>query len=217
VREGHGPKKEQPVVTRGQHWEQVYATKRSTEVGWYQREPRTSLRLIEKFAPPSASVIDVGGGTSSLVDRLLVAGFGDITLLDGSQHALTEVRERLGEDAHRVTFLHQDLLSWMPDRHFDVWHDRAVFHFLTQERDRNHYVERVEHAVGADGLLVLGTFAEDGPTQCSGLPVARYAPEELGTVFSRSFSMIHREHEDHITPGGVTQRFTWVVFRRSSG
>jgi 2-polyprenyl-3-methyl-5-hydroxy-6-metoxy-1,4-benzoquinol methylase len=197
-------------------WEQVYTTKPSNEVSWFQPEPVTSLRLIETFATgPAASVIDVGGGTSSLVDRLLEADFADVTVLDVSQHALTEVRERLGARGRHATFLQRDLLTWIPDREYEVWHDRAVFHFLTEPSARDHYVENTEHGVGAGGVLVLGTFAEDGPTECSGLPVTRYSPKDLGAVFSPSFSMVHQQREEHVTPAGIIQPFTWVVLRRA--
>ncbi len=203
------------VVDPEQHWEQVYSTRKTTEVGWFQREPGVSLRLIEQFASSrTSSVVDIGGGASSLVDRLLVAGYDDVTVLDVSPHALSEVRARLGDAARRVTFVHHDVLTWVPDRRYDVWHDRAGFHFLAPTVGRDRYVERVEGGVGPGGLLVLGTFAEDGPDHCSGLPVTRYSPEELASVFAASFSMLHHEREDHETPGGVIQHFTWVVLCR---
>jgi SAM-dependent methyltransferase len=201
-------------VAERDHWERVYGATPSTELGWYEREPSTSLRLIEEIAPgPAAAVIDVGAGTSSLVNRLLADGFTDVTVLDISHRALAEVRRRLDERAPLVTFLTQDVLSWTPQRRYDIWHDRAVFHFLTEPSAREQYVEVAARAIDLGGHLVLGTFGPDGPTQCSGLPVCGYSPEDLNVAFSPSFALVEREREEHITPSGVTQPFTWVVLR----
>lgn len=204
------------VTERADHWETLYATAAPTEVSWYQREPATSLRLIQDLAvEPSASVIDVGAGEATLVDRLLDLGFTDLTVLDLSQHALTDVRERIGERARHVSFFHQDVLTWKPDRQYDIWHDRAVFHFLTERTSRNRYVEIAALAVRVGGSLVLATFAEDGPTHCSGLPVSRYSAEELEDAYSGSFSLVAAEREEHVTPSGAVQPFTWVVLRHT--
>ena len=200
----------------GDHWERIYATRSSTEVSWYEREPATSLRLIETLAPEAdAAVIDIGAGASLLVDRLAASGLTDITILDISQRSLDEVRERLGLRARAVTFLHHDVLTWEPDRQYDVWHDRAVFHFLTEPSARNRYVDVAAKAVRDGGAVIVGTLAEDGPTQCSGLPVARYSPLQLASAFSQSFSLMQYEREEHVTPGGVIQPFTWVALRRT--
>jgi SAM-dependent methyltransferase len=159
-------------------------------------------------------VIDVGGGASFLVDGLLARGFSDVTVLDVSQHALDEVEQRLGERAGSVNLVCGDLLTWAPDRRYDIWHDRALLHFLTDPIDRDRYVKLAERTVRDDGALIIGTFADDGPTQCSGLPVLRYTPAELATVFSKSFTLVAHEREEHTTPAGVIQPFTWVVLRR---
>jgi SAM-dependent methyltransferase len=203
------------VLQAGDHWEQIYAARPSTEVSWYEPEPATSLRLIEALAPrPESAVIDIGGGASFLVDRLVERGFTDLTVLDISAHALDEVRERLGSRADLVSLVHADVVTWRPDRRYDIWHDRAVFHFLTDPSTRNGYVNLAAKSVRAHGALIVGTFAEDGPTHCSGLPVTRYAPEELASVFSTSFALVEHEREEHLTPGGILQPLTWVTLRR---
>jgi SAM-dependent methyltransferase len=198
------------------HWEGVYATRPSTQLSWYEREPLTSLRLIEAFGEgPSVPVVDVGAGASVLVDRLLERGFGDVTVVDVSDRALTEVRERLGARSRRVTLFQTDLLTWDPDRQYGIWHDRALFHFLTRPADRDRYVNVAGRAVARGGILVLATFAADGPTRCSGLPVDRYSWEDLLATFSSSFSIAHHEREEHETPSGSMQPFTWVVLERA--
>ncbi len=204
------------VTDRGAHWERVHETTTPDRVSWFEREPSMSLRLVESLAAgPSAGVIDVGGGTAVLVDRLLAKGFADLTLLDVSEHALAAVRARLGPQATRVTFLHADIARWEPDREYDVWHDRAVFHFLPVEADRDRYVEVATRAVRPGGGLVLATFAPDGPDRCSGLPVLRYSGDDLAEVFAPSFFLVEQQREVHRTPGGVDQPFTWAVLRRS--
>jgi 2-polyprenyl-3-methyl-5-hydroxy-6-metoxy-1,4-benzoquinol methylase len=203
------------VPARGDHWETVYTTASSTELSWYERQPATSLRLIEEIASePSAAVIDIGAGTSSLIDRLLAKGFTDVTVLDIAQHALTEVQQRLGHRAKAVTFVHQDVLTWKPDRQYDIWHDRAVFHFLTDTSARDRYVDLAARSIRHGGVLVLATFAEDGPAYCSGLPVARYTARDLADAFAASCSLVRSEREEHVTPAGVVQPFTWAVLRR---
>ena len=201
---------------RGDHWDGVYGRTLATEVSWYESDPATSVRLVEAVATtPSAAVVDVGAGASLLVDNLLAHGFTDITLLDVSERALSEVRERLGDEAAHVTFVQHDVLAWTPHRQYDVWHDRAVFHFVTEPTDRARYVEIATSAIRGGGSLIVATFAEDGPEQCSGLPVSRYAPQGLAETFSASFSLVENEREEHVTPRGVVQPFTWVVLRRT--
>ena len=203
------------VPQRAEHWERVYATRPTSEVSWYEREPATSLRLIERVASGAASrVIDVGGGASFLVDGLLARGFSDVTVLDVSQSAVDEVETRLGERAASVKLVCGDVLTWAPDGRYDIWHDRAVLHFLTDPIERDRYVELAESAVRDNGALVVGTFADDGPTQCSGLPVVRYSPQDLANMFSTGFALVADEREEHITPAGVIQPFAWVVLRR---
>lgn len=203
------------MTERATHWEDVYSRNPVMSLSWFEREPTTSLRLIDEVASgPTDGLIDVGAGASSLVDQLVEHGFTDVSVLDVSQLALNEVRLRLGEKAPRVTFVAQDVLTWQPDRQYNIWHDRAVFHFLTEETDRERYVEIAAQTIRLRGLLLLATFAEDGATQCSGLPVARYSVGDLKEVFSASFSLVKQEREEHVTPAGVVQPFTWVVLRR---
>jgi SAM-dependent methyltransferase len=198
------------VTGDGDHWDQIYDTRPVTELSWYQSRPETSLRLIEEAASgPSAAVVDVGSGASELVDELLARGFTDLTLVDVSRRALEHVRERLGDEARRVSFVNQDLLTWIPERRYDVWHDRAVFHFLTERDDRDRYIEIVTDAIPVGGSVILGTFAQDGPTTCSGLPVCRYSADDLADLLGPSFSVVGHER------GGAAQSFTWVVLRRT--
>jgi SAM-dependent methyltransferase len=206
----------QPVrVPDSDHWERVYATRSTTEVSWYQRQPTTSLHMIDAIGlDTSAAIIDVGAGASLLVDCLLTRGFTDVTVLDVSQRALDEVHRRLGELARQVTFVADDIVTWEPDRHFDLWHDRAVFHFLVNIADQDRYVQLAGRAVRRGGALVVASFAEDGPTMCSGLPVSRYSSGDLASMFSPTFTLIADEREEHVTPAGVVQPFTWAVFRR---
>ncbi len=185
-------------------------------MGWYEPEPATSLRLIETMASSSASaVIDVGGGASLLVDRLLDRGFTDLTVLDVSQHVLEEVRGRLGERGAQVVLVRHDVLTWAPDRPYDIWHDRAVLHFLTEPAERDRYVEVAEQAVRENGAVIVGAFAEDGPTQCSGLPVVRYSAADLANLFRKSFVFVAHERVEHVTPTGVVQPYTWIVLRHT--
>lgn len=197
------------------HWDTVYRSRRPEQVSWYQGHPVTSLRLLVEVAQPSAAVVDVGAGASTLADELLDRGFTDVTLLDVSAAALDVTRARLVGRRPTVEVVIADLLAWQPERAYDVWHDRAVFHFLVQPHDRQRYVATASRAVPSGGHLVLGTFAEDGPTQCSGLPTARHDAGGLAAQFSAGFELRHSEREEHQTPGGVTQPFTWVVLTRT--
>jgi trans-aconitate methyltransferase len=199
-----------------EHWDEIYATRAVDEVSWYQREPTASIRLVETAAPErSVAIVDVGCGTSSLVDRLLDDGYVDLTLLDVSACALDVLRTRLGDGAAGVRFVRTDVLDWVPEHSFDVWHDRAVFHFLTDDEARARYADRAASAVHPGGTLIIATFAADGPTHCSGLPVHRHTAGELARTFALAFTPSADEREEHVTPAGVVQPFTWVVLRRT--
>ena len=199
-----------------EHWDEVYATRATDAVSWYQSEPAISVRLVETSAPErSAAIVDVGGGTSSLVDRLLADGYRALTLVDVSARALETVRARLGALATDVTFVRSDVLTWQIDRAYDVWHDRATFHFLTDERERAAYVELAARGVRPGGTLIIATFAADGPEHCSGLPVRRNDAHDLASTFAATFTLTSSEREEHVTPAGVVQPFTWAVLRRS--
>jgi SAM-dependent methyltransferase len=201
------------VTASQEHWDSVYESKRFDEVSWFEAEPEVSFRLVRAFAPPLAAVLDVGAGTATLVDRLVATGSDDVTVLDVSDRALRKVEERLGPRSTVVRFVRSDVLGWQPDRTFDVWHDRAVFHFLTDREQRQRYVRMAMDALADDGAIVLATFAEDGPEQCSGLPVARYSADALAAQLP-ALTMVHAERVEHVTPAGAVQPFTYVVLRR---
>ena len=199
------------------HWQQVYATKQVDAVSWYQPSAARSLSLIRTFAPDiSAAVIDVGAGASVLVDELLDAGYTDLTVLDIAGDALATSRRRLGERAGLVHWIEHDVLTAdLAGSRYDLWHDRAVFHFLTEAVDRAAYVAQLDRAVRAGGNVVMATFADDGPTKCSGLPVVRYTPELLQAELGEGFVLVRSEHEMHHTPMGTSQSFLYCVFRKS--
>lgn len=201
-----------------EHWDAVYATKARDDVSWFQAEPTTSLRLLRRYVPLGGPVVDVGAGTSTLVDRLIDAGAGAgaVTLVDVSAEALDVARRRLGDRADAVSFEAADVRSWRPAHRFDAWHDRAVFHFLVEPDDRQAYVTLATSTVRPGGVLVLATFAADGPPSCSGLPTARYDADELASLFGPAFVLEHHEREEHRTPWGAVQPFAWVVLRRTA-
>ena len=199
---------------RGRHWDDVYRNKGSEGVSWYQPEPITSLELIRLLdVPPSEAVIDIGGGTSFLVDRLVESGFSDLSVLDVSEVALDERRRRL-KDQPEVTFIQHDVLTWRSSRRFGLWHDRAVFS-STDEGDTNRYLATMWDSLEPDGTVVLGSFAEDGPARCAGLPVARYTPTELAGLLGRDFTAVSTRRQIHHTPSEATQPFSWIAAKRS--
>ena len=201
---------------RADRWESIYAERRVDRVSWYQPSPEPSLRLIEAFGfPLDTAIIDVGGGASLLVDRLLADGYCDVTVLDISSAALQVARERIGGTSG-VTWVHADLLTWQPTRHYALWHDRAVFHFLVRHAERRVYLETLGRALTPTGAVIIGTFATDGPERCSGFPVARYDADDLGSVLGPGFAITKKLRELHKTPAGVEQPFTWVAARRRS-
>ena len=197
------------------HWESIYRTKDVHTVSWFQPEARESIDLITRFAPDrTAPIIDVGGGASVLVDDLLSAGYTDLSVLDVSETALEISRQRLGDKAAKVKWIAGDVRDAHLDREYMVWHDRAVFHFLTDAADRKAYVAQVERTVRPGGYVLVATFAEDGPATCSGLPVVRYSAESLHSEFGPAFRIVTSEHEDHHTPAGRAQSFLYCLCRR---
>lgn len=199
------------------HWDAVYDAKGPEQVSWFQSEPATSLDLIDQLGIDwSLPVIDVGGGASTLVDRLLDRGHTDLTVLDISAHALRLAGQRLAGRGAQVEWIHADLLAWAPPRHYALWHDRAVFHFLTAAADRVRYRDLLTAGLAPGGYLILATFAADGPTHCSGLPVARHSVDDLAEHLGDSFSTVTSRRERHITPSGTVQPFTWLVARRDA-
>src|ERR1700693_81819 len=203
-------------MNRKSHWDSVYENKASPTLSWYQRHPRRSLDLINRTGlPKHARLIDVGGGDSSLVDDLISEGYRDITVLDLSRAALNRARARVGNVASgRVAWLEGDILEVnLPAEAFDIWHDRAVFHFLTTAEQRDAYIQAVEHPARPGGHVIVATFAEDGPTRCSGLPVNRYSAAQLHGTFGEAFQLVESERETHRTPAGVDQPFTYCWCR----
>lgn len=198
------------------HWEQVYQTRASTEVSWFRPHLETSLAFIETAAPQSdARILDVGGGASTLVDDLLARGYQRVTVLDFSTAALQTARDRLGAAAGAVNWLHADARNTgIKAQSIDLWHDRAVFHFLTEAADRTAYVQEVMRVLKPGGRLVIATFALDGPQRCSGLPVVRYDDDALATVFDGGFQLEAHAADAHTTPGGNVQSFVYAHFKR---
>jgi SAM-dependent methyltransferase len=196
-----------------EHWQQVYSSKRADEVSWYQRQPEVSLRLITAHAASSDAIIDVGAGQSFLIDALLDDGFTDVTAMDISEVAMSEVRQRI-KGRLTASFVVSDVRSWVPSKRFDLWHDRAVFHFMKSVEDKAAYLSVIAQAIRPGGIAIIGTFAEGGPTQCSGLDVNRYSPMHLASEFEEFFELLETESEEHITPWDATQHFTWVTLRR---
>lgn len=201
-----------------EHWERVYSTKASNAVSWFQEHAESSLRLIQATGVArDAPIIDVGGGASTLVDDLLTSGYTDLTVLDLSAAALQATQARLGPRANQVTWIEADVSSAeLPDQGYEVWHDRAVFHFLTEPQERQDYVAKVLHSVKPGGHVIVATFAEDGPTQCSGLPVMRYSADELHAQFGQPFLLQQHTKESHHTPFGTVQQFTYCYCRRAA-
>jgi SAM-dependent methyltransferase len=198
------------------HWETVYQQKREDEVSWYQVRPATSLELLARTGVGrDARIVDLGGGASCLVDALLDSGFQHVTVVDIAAAALERARRRLGARASSVTWVPSDVAAWTPDTAFDVWHDRAVFHFMVRPGDRNAYIGTLRRALRPGGHAVIGTFASDGPERCSGLPVQRYEPETLAAELGTDFRLVDSAREEHVTPGGNIQRFQFSRFVRS--
>ncbi len=197
------------------HWEEVYAKKAPEAVSWYAPHLRESLAYIERTGlPNTAHVIDVGGGEATLVDDLLDAGYRNLSVLDISANAVAVCKERLGRRAAHVHWHVADVLEYQFEpATFDVWHDRAVFHFLTTDEQRAAYVRQVVHALKPGGYAIVGTFGPQGPTQCSGLPVARYAPDELHGQFGARFTLVESSFDAHRTPSGSDQQFVYCFCR----
>lgn len=202
-------------MDRKQHWEQVYTTKSSEQVSWFQVRPIVSLKLIGKTgAAYDDEIIDVGSGASTLVDNLLARGHRRLTVLDISANALSVTKTRLGDDADAVRFVEADVTQWEPDRQYRAWHDRAAFHFLTDPDDRRRYVMTLKKALAPDGQVVLGTFSTDGPKRCSDLDVVQYDEPQLSSILGPDFECAEQITEKHITPWGSDQLFFWARFTR---
>jgi|SRR6185436_17457676 len=198
------------------HWENIYAAKDITQVSWFQQHPELSLQFIEQTGVDKAGqIIDVGGGASTLVDDLLANGYDNVTVLDISGAALQVAQQRLGQLASKVTWLEASIIeAELPENFYDVWHDRAVFHFLTRAEDRARYVEAVRLSVKTGGHVIVATFGLEGPLRCSGLDVVRYSPDSLHDEFGDSFELVDTTCELHQTPFGTEQKFIYCYCRK---
>ncbi|MCZ4092351.1 class I SAM-dependent methyltransferase [Sinorhizobium psoraleae] len=200
--------------SRRAHWEKVYRGKGEDEVSWFEKNPAPSLELIAALGATSeTSIIDIGGGASRLVDYLCDRGFRAITVLDLSEGALAAARSRLGERAARVRWIVADVTTWRPTTAYEIWHDRAAFHFLTEKHDRAAYVAHLSEGLRAGGHAIIATFGPDGPERCSGLPVMRYSPESLAETLGSAFKLVSSRRHEHTTPWGSRQSFQFSVFR----
>lgn len=199
------------------HWRGVHAAKTEAETSWHQEKPAISPDLIALAgAVPTSAIIDVGGGASPLVDLLLAQGFRDLTVLDLAEEALTRARERLGPLAANVAWIAADATTWTPPRRYDIWHDRAAFHFLTDASDRRAYLDRLRAALAPGGHAIIATFAPDGPEKCSGLPIVRYDASTLSATLGDDFDLVAERRHDHVTPWGSVQKFRFALFRRTA-
>jgi SAM-dependent methyltransferase len=198
------------------HWEAVWGRLGEDQVSWYQPRPDVSLALVRRAGlPPSAGILDVGGGASRLVDLLLADGHDAVTVLDIAEPALARARARLGAEAARVRWVTADVTAWTPDRPYLLWHDRALFHFLGDARDRAAYLRVMGAAVAPTGQVIIGAFAPDGPERCSGLPVVRYDAAALAAALGSGWRLVEEVAEGHATPKGTLQRFQFGRFARA--
>ena len=203
------------IVDTKEHWETIYQTKQPNEVSWNQEVPAVSLEFIHKFSiPKTAKIIDIGGGDSKLVDFLLAEGYSNVSVLDISESAILRAQERLGKDANKVKWIVCDILDFRPKEKYDVWHDRAAFHFQTDTAQIEKYLQIVKKSV--DGLVIVGTFSVDGPFKCSGLEIKQYDEMGMKEKFETSgFQNLACKREDHITPSGAVQNFVFCSFMRA--
>jgi 2-polyprenyl-3-methyl-5-hydroxy-6-metoxy-1,4-benzoquinol methylase len=203
------------MIDKYSHWENIYKTKRFEEVSWYQQTPTTSLGFLKQFnVPKQAKIIDVGGGDSFLVDHLLKLGYSDITVLDISETAIQKAKARLGKDSLKVKWIITDAANFQPTETYDFWHDRAAFHFLTEETEIKSYIDTVQKSIGKAGILVIGTFSENGPKKCSGIEIKQYSENALTTILKNFFEKIKCITIDHKTPFDTIQNFIFCSFRK---
>ncbi|MEN7537292.1 class I SAM-dependent methyltransferase [Aurantiacibacter flavus] len=199
-----------------EHWGRVYSDKAPGDVSWFQSEPRHSLDALVRFGLPATTpFVDIGGGASTLVDALLVRGWSDVTVVDIAAPALAAAQARLGEKAARVQWEVADITRWNPPRRYGVWHDRAVFHFLTEPEQQTAFRRALLAGTAPDAHVIIATFAPDGPEKCSGLPVQRHDAASLAAALGSEFTLLDDWREEHLTPWGTAQKFIWCVFQRA--
>jgi 2-polyprenyl-3-methyl-5-hydroxy-6-metoxy-1,4-benzoquinol methylase len=197
------------------HWEKIYQTKSLQEVSWFQPKPETSLNFFSEFKiAKDAKIIDIGGGDSLLVDHLLDLGYTDITVLDISEAALTKAKTRLGNKAGLVKWIEADAATFVSNVQYDFWHDRAAFHFLTSAQEIEHYLQTVQQSIRPNGILVMGTFSEQGPTKCSGIQIKQYSEKSMSDLLTDFFEKIKCITVDHKTPFETIQQFIFCSFRK---
>lgn len=197
------------------HWEKIYSTKKFEETSWYQEKPETSLNIIRSLGlSKEAPIIDIGGGNSFLVDHLLELGYENLTVLDISENAIHNAKERLGEKGKKVNWIINDVAETDFDSEYEVWHDRAAFHFLTDDDKVNAYISKLKTQLKSGGYFILGTFSENGPDKCSGIEIRKYSSEKMQKLFEKDFEIVRLENLDHKTPWDAVQNFTFGLFRR---
>ncbi|HAT4425625.1 class I SAM-dependent methyltransferase [Legionella pneumophila serogroup 1] len=196
------------------HWESIYTEKLPQNVSWYQQEPTISLKIIRCFSDKNARIIDVGGGASILVDHLLKSGYSNLAVLDISGQAIEHVKNRLSDQATTIEWFEKDITAFIPPHTYDIWHDRAVFHFLTDIKSRQLYVNVLKNTVKSGSHIIIATFAKDGPQKCSGLDIVQYDNPSIQHELGNEFILLDSQFEMHITPAGKEQRFIYFVFQR---
>lgn len=200
---------------RKNHWENIYDTKAFEEASWYQSKPETSLEFIKHLnLNKDAAIIDIGGGDSFLVDFLLESGYGNLTVLDISEKAIQRAKKRLGEKAQKVKWIISDITEFAPDEKYNLWHDRAAFHFLINDEDIKKYTETAENSIQSGGFIFIGTFSENGPKKCSGIEIRQYSEESLSAIFENSFKKTESFKTNHKTPFDTIQNFVFCGFRK---
>ncbi len=203
------------VESKKKHWETIYNTKKLQEVSWYQPVPETSINYInDTQVAKDAEIIDIGGGDSFLSDNLLSLGYSNVSVLDIAESALNRAKLRHAENADAITWIVSDITEFKPKTSYDVWHDRAAFHFLTSEEEIQKYLKVMQSAIKLNGFLILGTFSENGPTKCSGIEIKQYSKEQLKAIIPKSFKFIEGKNVDHPTPSGGLQNFTFCKFQK---
>ena len=203
-------------IDKKQHWENIYQTKELNEVSWYQPKPATSLNFFEELTiPKNAKIIDIGGGDSFLVDHLIDLGYSEITVLDISEAAIQKAKNRLGNKAEKVTWIVSDIVEFQPTEKYDVWHDRAAFHFLTNKEEREKYVLIADQSLNSNGILIVGTFSVNGPFKCSGIEITQYSEESMLDQFKSKFEKVNCFTIDHTTPFNTIQNFLFCSFKKS--
>lgn len=197
------------------HWEHIYSKKEFEETSWFQENPEISLNIIQSLGlSKEAPIIDIGGGNSYLIDHLLELGYENVSVLDISETALEKAKTRLGEKAQNVNWISSDVTKHTFEKTYEVWHDRAAFHFLTEDTQVENYISKLKSSLKSGGYFILGTFSENGPSKCSGIEVKKYASDEMKQLFEKDFEIVRLENLDHKTPWDAVQNFTFGLFRK---